>query len=49
MKRVLRLCGCGDAEGDEHLGCQDENRHEEVPGEVAIDDITPDGLQGSHH
>lgn len=34
LRRVLRLCGCGDAEGDDHDGCQDANGHGEVLGEV---------------
>lgn len=46
LRRVLRLCGCVDADGDDHVGCQDENRHGEVPGEVDMEDISPDGLHG---
>lgn len=51
LRRVLRLCGHGDAEGDDHDGFQGENGHEEVLGEVDMGDIAPDGLQGklTHH
>lgn len=44
-----RLCGHGDAGGDDHGGCQDENGHEEGLGEVDMDGTAPDVLQGSHH
>lgn len=46
LRRVLRLCGRGDVEGDDHdhpAGYQDENGHEEVPGEVDMDDTVPEG------
>jgi len=47
LRRVLRLCGHGDAEGEDHDGCQYESGHEEVLEEVDMDDTVPDGLQGS--